>query len=1593
MIQTEQHDTTFYSVFLSNGCGLLDKASRMLVRTNPKLATNVKIMTNGKKVWLESYDADKHLSNDKYKAFLVNPDSHYNKDVVSFYDKLDSVVAFKVLQEYDDLSVKDTFDEQYETFYHCGCEYVKSLDYDEQFGFVAPLWVDEKIPDYFVVFKVSEPSYTKTDVVPLQDLNFKRDIFDKCTIIKTFSLKDDSPIGKYIRNYRNQENFPVSPLYARMEKNGHISFNGISYKTGEFTEAHEHDFEKMFCKDDAITSFDNFITGGFERNGIICANILNLEFLFDDTTSDDYTMNRYFGLYCNFIEDGVLQVNYSGFSNLDDGGNQKYAGDVLGLDRFMEKPVIALNNNGVVFPHLHDINNIPLFPSYNNLSIDGNDTISCVTDRLGNFHRIGVNYYDDDELRLTDKKVILTDFNGFVKTNRSVSCEYEDNITPAQVVITINSNIPCYTRIELHNDLLAQTLVGYIEANELRDDNPPHDVISRPGWYDYDTFSGSGDMPDGTETVKSLSDVAEAMAKSFNSVFDVGLHAYYCENKVIIVACNASESYNAYHINIVGGGDSVSVLNSGYLCGANSYPHIKIMEKYSDLLQVGEYMRTKTTRGYGKIIAKSIDLETAIIDGDHIAFENGLYYDVLIDDNSVFVNRTNTASVYDEFNPVYGRLSFFPVHDFDFQTTTQMTQYGDFGELEYEREYLEEERLSSETTGSYDALTQYEINSENPEFSILLNFETDDVSVIDVDSLNIEAQDDEYYNVTFYLSLLNGLYDSNDTSITPDFDFVSLMSDLDGNYTVKSEYGRLYENFSNDFMFLSKTAPYINKWVYHDNGFDVRENKYRLNTNPVFGMNSFAPDPYTFNDVSNNPNGFGCEWYYLFEDVPCFYSGADVDYSRIWSYIGEEAPIDSANNPNIEEKLLDTDKDYFNIYFVRDHIYVIEDNNVNGFFDTLDYVKKYSLIENGSAKTFPETFFRGAKIEFLQKDNYAEKIENNLNTISVKSDTSLNGYRFTSVVIPIEQNIRINNNELPSSLNSPKIVVVRNDVFKFVVMLIYVVRKYGDALEYLNHIADANSNDNETYFDSGCITRYLLYNPNTKLLNSDIEPIVPSGTDCLTVRGCGTFKIDGGVISGDGNTRFTSEITSDDNVIIAVKRTGGYIQYELFKPNRIDDDRTMVVGQVTTHPIANMLNGWGWYRNYNITECTDYYIVDCDVTIFSEYYKMCDFFNIMNRVNHASNDDIVYVHIDSDGRTHRNDCSDANKNEYSFALRFVMPSDNAKYEYLDYSYDGERVSYFDNPKYAFRMQRYGGWFEPLTKPVLYFKDPFVSALFGDMTDYMLTALRTSRFMNTCFAWQYNGFGMVKQMAYHRANDINNNPFKLNDDEKPIYPVSNRFAIGYVDMNVFRSSWDPWYFVKTNSNTDEVYVHGTCSMLEKKAFLASKCMTLPDDIVIEKFAIDKLVGENYKSDENHTIFYEEKQSNVSYTIMVERRIKQYMHDKLKSYFEEYVNDIYSYGDKTTVEDDIDRYVEQNILPLYMFDHFDLYVHKTPNGNKREMNYTYVGDSDAVKYMHKLRTDNTYGLSVVDYSEFDRKIVFNTKDQYTYEIALSLHIKKR
>ena len=48
---------------------ILDKASYSLVRTNPKLTGNVKVVSDGTDIYLESFSANTRLSSQKYKAF------------------------------------------------------------------------------------------------------------------------------------------------------------------------------------------------------------------------------------------------------------------------------------------------------------------------------------------------------------------------------------------------------------------------------------------------------------------------------------------------------------------------------------------------------------------------------------------------------------------------------------------------------------------------------------------------------------------------------------------------------------------------------------------------------------------------------------------------------------------------------------------------------------------------------------------------------------------------------------------------------------------------------------------------------------------------------------------------------------------------------------------------------------------------------------------------------------------------------------------------------------------------------------------------------------------------------------------------------------------------------------------------------------------------------------------------------------------------------------------------------------------------------------------------------------------------------------
>lgn len=301
-----------YSINPNYNIPFSSDGTKQLLRTNPKLTGNVKITVDkDQNVWLNSIDANLELSSNKFKKFKVSSNSTYAYDLRKFLDegKLDSKILY-TLNEKDSSSIKSNYYEQFNTFYWSGCDYLNSLLYDENFSILAPLWIDKNIPDYFVIFASPDviSDNLKSDVE-----NFKNVFIKNSKIVKVFSLKAGTILGDYIRGIVNSSTYKSSPIKVNYENLKSITYRGIDFKNGIYTEKNEL-IEDLVGEDNPIIFFEEQIIEGFERNNLICYNLLNLEFLFNDTEAYEYDINRYFGFYVNENELSKFTIDPEGFS-------------------------------------------------------------------------------------------------------------------------------------------------------------------------------------------------------------------------------------------------------------------------------------------------------------------------------------------------------------------------------------------------------------------------------------------------------------------------------------------------------------------------------------------------------------------------------------------------------------------------------------------------------------------------------------------------------------------------------------------------------------------------------------------------------------------------------------------------------------------------------------------------------------------------------------------------------------------------------------------------------------------------------------------------------------------------------------------------------------------------------------------------------------------------------------------------------------------------------------------------------------------------------------------------------------------------------
>jgi len=349
---------------------LSDKSSSFgLIRSNPKITGNVKITVDSTgMVWLNTINATKELSTSDLKKYRTTQTSTYASDLKRFIGKLPPDIVFKVKPGADPGATSTSFQDQYDLFYSMGVQPLISDAYSEDYSYFAPIWMRDTLPDYFVIFRVNDPldfpynnNVGETDLVigkeykvmgagynviyenkiytdgqtftavastiysvssgagivvdldenkelPLDYSKMFSDIVAKAEVVETFDLTENSKIGKYIRRIQSDARFPQAPITVRFDEGLLTTWNGISYKDGSMTTKGER-LDKFWEDAQTQIDFEEYITNGFERQGIISPFMLNLEFLFDDETASLYSIPRYFGFYVNKSEIGSFQLS------------------------------------------------------------------------------------------------------------------------------------------------------------------------------------------------------------------------------------------------------------------------------------------------------------------------------------------------------------------------------------------------------------------------------------------------------------------------------------------------------------------------------------------------------------------------------------------------------------------------------------------------------------------------------------------------------------------------------------------------------------------------------------------------------------------------------------------------------------------------------------------------------------------------------------------------------------------------------------------------------------------------------------------------------------------------------------------------------------------------------------------------------------------------------------------------------------------------------------------------------------------------------------------------------------------------------------
>lgn len=672
-----------------------------LLRTNPKLTSNVKIVIDtDENLYLDTISlTDSYTS--RFSAIKINPNNFFSYDLYKFFDKgnTPNSVIFETQRVASDLIVVSDFQYQYEQQYNYGAEKCDTSYYKGSNRIFAPLFVDSNLPKYFVIFKM-DGAKTKTEINPVlvkdvrykvfgttgfvsydnkkllpesefiassnggnyvisgntyvtvfdeeyeykQSISFgkiKKDFISNSDIVTVFSMSElDSNIGKYLSKHISDKNFTSTPLYVDMESR-ELTYTGINIKNGVVSSISE-DASDLFSNPRTIIDFDKYVTRGFERNGLIVPNIFNLEWVFDDPESEG-KFNRYFGLYVDDIDFGEFTFDLNLLKR-----NAKYYNPYF--NNFEENlPLFyrtMVEDSGGIEMAIDSITSgfIPL-------NISEKDSFFYVKNKHDKFYKIN-NGCCQDSIRLVKKKIDISEFTGF-----------DGNVINQKASLSKDKGIACAT-LKVDNTIIntgykISLLYRNVYKGHIYGDHLP----TLSGFkYGEGTNHSFYFYPYGNDI-----NIAKGIAKAFNSRFKGKMHVAAKEsvNEVLFYSTLPGISGNDYSLLVEDRVNSQSfVIKFGG--GSESYKN-RVIINYDYNKNITNESRIVTDKGFTKVA----DISTSFEDSDNSKTITSVLSDVEIKVSNGYV---------DIHNPAINKFGVFHIYDlvdFDF----------DFFESSYNKSY------------------------------------------------------------------------------------------------------------------------------------------------------------------------------------------------------------------------------------------------------------------------------------------------------------------------------------------------------------------------------------------------------------------------------------------------------------------------------------------------------------------------------------------------------------------------------------------------------------------------------------------------------------------------------------------------------------------------------------------------------------------------------------------------------------------------------------------------------------------------------------------------------------------------------------------